>query len=110
MIRDHSDHGRSNELVCHDPSGLGPPILVNPYHPKVDPPQVTPVSAETVHRPNTTTLYPQVQISLESSHTQATSDCKESNLIQVASPSSFQQITGMYGAGIRDAVVEPGVG
>ena len=69
---------------------------------------MTPVSAETVHRPNTTTPYPQVQLSLESSHTQATSDCKESNLIQVVSSSSFQQISGMYGAGIRDAVVEPG--
>ncbi|CAH3177296.1 unnamed protein product [Porites lobata] len=76
----------------------------------VNAPQVTPVSVETVHRPNTTTPYPQVQLSLESSHTQATSNCKESNLIQVASSSSFQQISGMYGAGIRDAVVEHGVG
>ena len=108
MVWDHSDHDRSNELIYHDPSGLGSPILVNPYHPKVNPPQVTPVSAETVHRPNTTTSYPQVQLSLESSHTQATSDCKESNLIQVVPSSSFQQISGKYGAGIRDAVEEPG--
>ena len=69
---------------------------------------MTPVSVETVHRPNTTTPYLQVQLSLESSRTQTTSDCKESNLIQVVSCSSFQQIFGMYRAGIRDAVVEPG--
>ncbi|CAH3024142.1 unnamed protein product [Porites evermanni] len=59
----------------------------------VNPPQVTPVSVETVHRPSTTTPYPQVQLSLESSHTQATSDCKESNLIQARSSSSFQKIS-----------------
>ena len=51
---------------------------------------MTPVSVETVHRPNTTTPYPQVQLSLESSHTQATRHCKESNLIQVVSSISFQ--------------------
>ena len=69
---------------------------------------MTPVSVETVHRPRTTTPYPQVQLSLEPSHTQATSDCKESNLIQARSSSSFEKISGMYGAGIRDAFVEPG--
>ena len=117
MIPDLSDHGRSNELmtpldknslvhlVYHDPSGLGTPILVNPYHPKGQrTPQVTPVSVKTVHRPNTTTPYPQVQLSLESSQTQATRHCKESNFIQVSSPVS-SLISGMYGAGIRDAVV-----
>ncbi|CAH3119326.1 unnamed protein product, partial [Porites lobata] len=56
----------------------------------VDPPQVTPVSVETVHRPNTTTLYPQVQLSLEPSHTQSSSHHKETNFIQVVSSISFQ--------------------
>ena len=95
-------------LIYHNPNGLGPPTLVNPYHPKGQPTPSDTRVAETVHRPNTTTPYQQVQLSLESSHTQATSDSKESNLIQIVSSSSFQQISGMYGAGIRDAVVEPG--
>ena len=47
---------------------------------------------------------PQVQLSLESSHTQASSHCWESNVIQVSSAIS-SLISGMYGAGIRDAVV-----
>ena len=84
------DKNSSVHLIYHDPSGLGTPILVNPYHPKG---QRTPSDTgfcQTVHRPNTTTPYPQVQLSLESSQTQATRHCTESNLIKVVSSISFQ--------------------
>ena len=68
--------------------------------------KVTPALAKMVHCPNTTTPCKR-SVSMESGHTEVPSHRLESNLIQVVIlPSVSSQRYGMYGAGIREAVLD----